>query len=335
MFLDTPLSPIREVAKAILRLSDFYIQNPKAETPWHEEYCQLAYRHYYLPLNALRCELVIERGQQVGFFADLNYFIDWGSGPGTASLALARSTLRPQIKSQTLYDISDQVLARFSDLHKNLVHPKVEKKLNLQHLSQPEKTCLIFSYSLTELSQLPSGWNQAEALMILEPSTSEDGRRLMQLRETLMRNGFHIWAPCTHRLSCPLLLHSKQDWCHDRIHVQSPEWFDELEQYLPMKNKTVTTSYLLARKKAPSPLSERAVRLVGDSLPEKGKTRQLICRGPEREFISWLHKQTQAQIMPRGVLIELPEIFEKKSNEIRLTEPCQLLSALAHSSPQC
>lgn len=325
MFLSTPQAPLKEVAKAILRLSDFYIQNPQAETPWREEYCQLAYRHYYLPLNALRCSLVIHRGQQVDFFSGLHHFVDWGCGPGTASLALAQSSLSSQISSQILYDISEQALKKFSDLHSLLIKHRVEKKLNLRNLHQPEKTCLVFSYSFTELSQLPVGWEDSEALMILEPSTSEDGRRLMQLRETLMSHGYSIWAPCTHRDNCPLLTQSKQDWCHDRTQVLAPDWFEELEQLLPMKNKSVTTSYLLARKKEAPTYSQHHARLVGDSLPEKGKTRQLLCRGSDREYISWLHKQTPAQVMPRGELIILPEEYEKKSNELRLQDPCRIL----------
>ena len=154
--------------------------------------------------------------------------------------------------------------------------------------------------------------------MILEPSTSQDGRKLLETRRLLLEKGYSIWAPCTHQLNCPLLTHSKNDWCHDRVHVSSPDWFLELESHLPMKNKTVTTSYLLARKrKAPEFLQKKA-RLTGDTLEEKGKTRQLICRNEQREFLTWMHKNIEPQTLARGELIDLPQDFEVKSNELRL-----------------
>jgi len=179
-------------------------------------------------------------------------------------------------------------------------------------------SCLVFSYSLTEIVELPAGWDRYEALMILEPSTSEDGRRLMQLRSKLIEAGYFMWAPCTHQLACPLLVQSKHDWCHDRFLVEAPAWFSQVEQQLPMKNKTVTTSYLLARK-APAPANLKNLgRLTGDSLPEKGKTRQLVCRGPAREFLTWMHKSVNPQTLSRGELVNLPEQFETKANELRL-----------------
>lgn len=331
MFPELPSEKLRSIADSILMLSDFYIKNPDLETPWNQKYCQIAYRHYYLPLNYIRCRKVIERGLQVGFFDNLTHFIDWGAGPGTASLALAQSVeLKSQIKKQILFDRLKSILNNFSDLHTDLIHKEYFDFLDL-NTAYPNKqnTCLVFSYSLTELSELPNGWNEHEALMILEPSTSQDGRKLLSLRQNLIEEGFTIWAPCTHQLKCPLLTHSQHDWCHDRVHVEAPNWFYDLEQYLPMKNKTLTTSYLLARKRKPESKQSEILngkarltaRLTGDSLNEKGKTRQLICRNEQREFLTWMHKTIEPQTLARGDLIELPLDFEIKSNELRLRVP--------------
>jgi hypothetical protein len=318
MFPELPSEKIKDIAESVLKLSDFYIQNPEAETPWREIFCQTAYRHYYLPLNYLRLQKIIERGQKVGFFKGLETFVDWGCGPATASLALAAdSRLKSQIQMQVLYDISSAVLERFSDLHGGLVNVQKPKSFNLQSFAG-RSSCLMFSYSLTEVTELPSGWNQYEALLIAEPSTSEDGRKLMQLRRRLIESGYFMWAPCTHQQACPLLTLSKHDWCHDRVPVHAPAWFTQVEQYLPMKNKTVTTSYLLARKTPPPDFLKGLGRLTGDSLEEKGKTRQLICRGPEREFLAWMHKSIEPQTLDRGELVKPPEDAVVKSNELRL-----------------
>jgi hypothetical protein len=60
-------------------------------------------------------------------------------------------------------------------------------------------------------------------------------------------------------------------------------------------------------------------RLTGDSLKEKGKTRQLMCRSSEREFLAWMHKNKSEQTLPRGELVNLPNDLEAKSNELRIT----------------
>ncbi|MCC2680143.1 MAG: hypothetical protein K0R29_2719 [Pseudobdellovibrio sp.] len=321
MFPELPTEKISYLAESVLKLSDYYIQNPNGETPWSEKYCQVAYRHYYLPLNFIRLKNVVRHGQDVGFFDGLKVFVDWGCGPGTASLALAADAkLKTQIEKQILYDISPAAVESFSDLHSDLVNVQKLKTLRLESAGG-KSSCLVFSYSLTEINELPPGWEQYEALMIAEPSTSEDGRKLLLLREMLIKKGYYMWAPCTHQNACPLLVNSKHDWCHDRAAVTAPAWFTQLEQMLPMKNKTVTTSYLLVRKTPPLAKIGGFARLVGDSLEEKGKTRQLVCRGPQREFLTWMHKSIEPQILPRGELVTLPDDIEVKSNELRLKSP--------------
>lgn len=317
MFLE-PTQNLKVLAEHILKLSDFFIDRPQDQTPWTENYCKLAYRHYYLPLNYLRNELVIKRGEHVGFFNGLETTIDWGSGPGTASLALATNK-NLKIKNQFLIEKSNAALLAFKDLLPQLKNPHTTTELNLKKINcDSKKTLLTLSYSLTEMTALPEGWNQFEALMILEPATKQDGRKLLELRNKLISEGYTIWAPCTHQQSCPLLGQSKSDWCHDRVHVKAPKWFLQLEHYLPFKNNTITTSYLLARRTKPTFDFTNALRLTGDSMNEKGKTRQLACRGPEREFLTWMHKEVKEQTLPRGDLITLHNDVELKSNEIRL-----------------
>ncbi len=311
-----------QLAAEVLRLSDYFIQNPSGQTPWSETYCQNAYRYYFLPLNFIRVENVIRRGQQIDFFKNFETTIDWGAGPGTASLAVAANeVLRLQIKNQILIEKSGKAISVFSDLKSQLINPDSTTELYLKNLKcDPAKSLLIFSYSLTEMMTLPPQWDQFEGLMILEPATSQDGRKLLQLRETLIAKGYTLWAPCTHQQACPLLHESKHDWCHDRFHVDAPDWFRELEDHLPMKNKTVTTSYLLARKLKPDFNFENKARLTGDSLKENGKTRQLMCRSPQREFLTWMNKEMHAQVLDRGILIEVPKDSVQKSNEIRTAQ---------------
>ena len=132
----------------------------------------------------------------------------------------------------------------------------------------------------------------------------------MALRKNLREEGFFVLAPCTHQETCPLLEESKRDWCHNRTPSQMPTWFEEVENHLPMKNRTVTYSYLILNKNKPEKATPQQARVIGDTLKEKGKVKQLICRGPKREFISWLTKKGAPPFIERGSLITIPEDAE-------------------------
>ncbi|WP_413585264.1 small ribosomal subunit Rsm22 family protein [Bdellovibrio sp. HCB274] len=306
------LNDSKELAKCVLALSDFFINEPEGQTPWHESWAQVAYLCYYLPLNAARLRAVIAEGEKRGFFQDLEEVMDFGAGLATASLSLSES----QNLKYTLIERAAEPQRLIEKYFPFFKSEEWIRTINKSKIKNPGKTLALFSYSLTELSDLPDWAYDCEALMIAEPSTQQDGRKLMQVRTKLLEKGFHVWAPCTHEGPCPLLTQSKTDWCHDRIHFDAPKWFLSMEEQLPMKNRTLTTSYLLVRKTKPAPI--HAARVVGDTLKEKGKDRQMICRGPDREFLAWMHKFKIQQEIPRGALIELPPDLQKVSNELRV-----------------
>lgn len=288
----------KRLAEDVLHLSDFYIHNPQAPTPWDQSWAQRALLTYYWPLNTIRLQKVLDELKAVNFFSEIENFVDFGAGPGTASWLLK--------------DLKIPVTA----LEVSPVPQKWFPELNWSQKSNFRKnTCVIFSYALTELNDLPEETKNCDSLLIIEPSTQADGRRLMELRKKLLSQGYSVWAPCSHQEACPQLEMSKTDWCHDRAHFQAPQWFVDIEKYLPMKNKTLTMSYLAVKKQKPSPPSW--ARLTGDSMKEKGKTRQMICRGPQREFLAWMHRDGEPPEYFRGERVVL-ESFEPKSNELRV-----------------
>lgn len=314
-----PLEDVIARARDVQALSDYFLSKPDGATPWDRRETLPGYLAYYFPLNLARLSAVITEAKARGFFAGLDRSVDWGAGPATASLAL-----------QTGGIPGEHVLIEKSERPRQFVEKNFPQAQDFRWeepsalLRRPERTLGVFSYSLTELLDWPAGLDQLEALMILEPSVQKDGRRLLEWRRRLRDKGYHLWAPCTHQGDCPLLTQSPRDWCHDRIFFEAPAWFAKLETHLPMKNQTLTFSYLLARKTPP--LRQRAARTIGDTLREKGKDRQMICRGPEREFLAWMHRAGPTQDIPRGSLVEIPESTPKKSNELRVQEPLRLLS---------
>lgn len=308
---------LRKIADSVLQLSDYFIARPDQPTPWTEEWARLAYMFYYLPLNSARLKAVIDEIAPALPSLEIEQVIDFGAGLATFSRQL-EPVLKADYRLVERSSHPSEILGRLEpELAFARWRPEIPEKSEIRR--RPTLTC--FSYSLTELNELPGWAYDSHALLIVEPSTQDDGRKLLQLREKLLTKDFVALAPCTHQRPCPLLHQSKSDWCHDRIHLEQPEWMKRVEEFLPMKNKTLTMSYLfVAHKKAVRMPAEnpRKARVVGDMLKEKGKDRQMICRGSEREFLAWFHKHGPHEEIPRGVLIDLQEDLVKVSNELRV-----------------
>lgn len=309
-----------ELSTAIKRLSDFYIQNPMGATPWHERWAQAAYLSYYLPLNYARVSAVAREAVRSGFFSGLKSMIDFGSGPGTAQMAIMELT--SEFESALCVDRIREPL----ELHKKLAgeDSRLRWRTDLPSTVLPVRNSrlAVFSYALTEIERLPAWAIESEAILFIEPSTRQDGRKLLERRKELLADGYYAYAPCTHQNMCPLFENSEKDWCHDRIEWDPPPGWDAIESGLPMKNRTLTFSYLLVRKTPPAQTTALRARMVSDPLVEKGKTRQLVCRGPAREFLSWFPQRLeQVPNLDRGDLVELGSDLEVRSNELRVRAP--------------
>ncbi len=283
----------QKLAEAILKLSDWYNSQPEPLTSWQNPSVQAAYLAYFLPLNMARLRAVYFEGEQLGFFKPYKRWVDIGSGPATLLHAL------PQV-SATIELVESHKNAQ--SLAQNTLPGR---KLNwTQTISGTPQSLAVLSYVLGETPSLAEVMASFGAIMILEPSTREAAPRFQKMRSALLAQGFHLWAPCPHQELCPLRQLNEKivDWCHDRVAVTTPPWFANIEKFLPIKNRTVTFSYLLAAKTPPPAMSFG--RLVGDALIEKGKTRQLLCQGSEKIYLRWLKRTKFKGELSRGAKIK-------------------------------
>ena len=307
------LSDSSKLASAIQQMSDFYIENPGAPTPWSERWCQIAQLSYYFPLNFLRMKAALIEGERFRLLNQIRHVVDFGSGLGTTGFALRDLGWK---KDLTVIEKSREA----QNLSKTL---GLEFDVAARAQSKGPGSLLTFSYSFAELSSLPSWVFDFDFVLFVEPSTRSEGRKLLQVRKDLLQKGSSIWAPCPHQEPCPLLEKSPSDWCHDRIHFNRPDWWKKIETHLPFQNQTLTFSYLLVSQNQ-APLAPGKIRTVGDLMREKGKSRQMICRGTDREFFSWLDREGETPEIPRGVLVETPA-FKTAGTELRPTEPIKML----------
>jgi hypothetical protein len=339
-------------AQCILKQSDFYIENPKSTTPWDKEFARRSQLAYYLPLNLVRSLRTFSqlksnplRNYQ-DFFSTIENYWELGSGLSPSYFALLEEF--PNLKFANVNFIESSAYAQ--ELHKNLLDKYLQIKKTIaadsdktaglstavgsaaagtyshqwtrQHPSKDidlSQSLVVCSYSLTELDSPPDWLFRAKALIIIEPATREDGRKLLKLRNQLIERGYLIWAPCLHQQACPLLAETKNDWCHDRIHFEKPEALQKIENLLPIKNETLTFSYLIAHKRSDNKIAvETLVRVTGDFLNEKGKSKQMVCRNSRREFLTQLKRHTDPMEYQRGDLLKIEGPVKLVGNEIRL-----------------
>lgn len=299
------------VAKTVLEMSDTF-SSPGQATPWHLPEAIPAYLSYFLPLNSARLQAVFSTLQALNISLP-KHVIDFGSGVGTAQL----NWVSDYLKWQNIELASDPI-----NLHRELLESLDADKLTQTQWTKTaphsilDNSLVMASYALTELEDVPAWFYQAHTLLLIEPSTMPNARRLMSFRQNLLDKGFHAIAPCTHQQSCPLLVHSQKDWCHDRFFFKAPSWWSRLSAHLPMRNDSVTMSYLVMSR-APLEQPQGIARVIGDTLYEKGKTRQAVCRGPAREFLAWLKKSGEPQEIPHGYRVLLNDDIELKANELR------------------
>lgn len=296
-----------ELAKAIMALSDHFQDASGLLTPWEEDQFKQAYRFYFFPLNLARGMSLFQSLEPL-LSEPLRNLYDIGSGFGNLT-SLQQEF--PELLEGPIASIERSAHIRLPG-----ALPKLPASLGKDSTG-------FFSFSWVEMKTSREELEKFENLIFLEPSTSHVARKLMNLRQELIDSGFHPLAPCTHKGPCPLLVHSKKDWCHDRVHFEKPQWFSELEERLPMKNNSLTYSYLVMSRSLPFH-AQGLTRVIGDTLKEKGKTRQAICFDGERRFLSWLKRDHKE--IPRidhGALISIHE-GEEKGSETRVKESTRI-----------
>jgi ribosomal protein RSM22 (predicted rRNA methylase) len=299
----------------ILQLSDFYMNNVGRNTPWDKPYVLPATLAYFMPLNYTRLMSAFRELRRFFKGDEIREIWDFGSGIGTTHWVLEdQDWLEPRPL------MSFEISPHARDAHDRLANLRRARWQN-KHVkrSTPGAGALaVFSYSFLEMKADLPDLSKFEHILIVEPSLRGLGRALMEWRARFISEGWTSLAPCTHSKACPLLTKSPRDYCHNRIHFDAPEWWLALEADLPMTNKTLTYSYLLLSRSVTHGEWLGRTRVIGDTLHEKGKTRQMVCRGDEREFMSWLHRDGEPPSIPHGALIrgDLREC-EMKATEIR------------------
>jgi ribosomal protein RSM22 (predicted rRNA methylase) len=206
--------------------------------------------------------------------------LDAGSGPGTA--AWAAVVAYPYLLRVAFMDSNLQFLKLASGLAAQSSHSALQqaRALNLDMGSLPPKTSadlVIAAYALAEMPLAKSGemavalWRACKnTLLIIEPGTRQGFARIHRVRSTLMNEGAHLIAPCTHMNSCPII---PPDWCHFSVRLsRSREHMHAKKARVPFEDEKF--SYVIASRQ---PSALHGARVLAPPAESKAEIKFKLC----------------------------------------------------------
>lgn len=217
-----------------------------------------AYTKFYLPTNMPKLYFLYDRLKEqhgLEFFAQLSQltFIDFGSGPGTFSLAhlFYMQSLGLSVKKVHLIDSSSLMLKQARVII-NAFFPQVEIQLgrDLKLTDLKEKSFLFFGHSLNELNEeelestiFQQTLNHEFISMIswIEPGTPAFFQKQKKLRDNLINAKWDILYPCANNSLCPLH-NDPEEWCHQILRVTHHEEIERVSQLVQLDRKILPMS---------------------------------------------------------------------------------------------
>lgn len=274
-----------------------------------------AYVHYFLPANLYKIHLPLRElaiHKKALFSKDRLRVLDIGSGPGTAILGAMEffsNMERPPFLEFTAVDMVAENLREAEALFKSCrkegaslstIKSVVEK---IDGLIKGPFDIIILSNLLNELAgnDLNKIEKRVEILnrilerllsvegscIIIEPSLRDTSREMLEVREGLLRIGYHIYSPCLIETPCPALNNPK-DWCHEDVPWKFPDTVKEIDRLTGLRKDSLKFSYLVIRRDALSIkdyYGENSFRVVSEPLISKGKMEFYICGAGGRRMV--------------------------------------------------
>lgn len=206
---------------ALDRLRDGFLHGGAAQGPyWQTSSALASYDLTYGERIGWKWNHVLRELQVKQWVPPSRTLFDWGCGSGIASRRLLSFFGAEQFDTLLLWD-HEPVATDYAATLAKKNHPQLEVQTATPGFLQGDTSIgvLVISHVLNELStealaSLKKLISRSEAVLWVEPGTSEISRSLSAIRDTLLGD-FHVVAPCTHQQTCPILHEgNERDWCH-------------------------------------------------------------------------------------------------------------------------
>jgi len=264
---------LAETVEGVRRLSAmFHGRLPLRPGYLAEGRLRRAYVQYYLPVNAAKVGRVLDELETYALLPQRPRVLDFGCGPGTASIALLRR--RPGA-DLWLVDVVEEALedARF-----------FARLLGVEPRAGPEPPrgmtfdLILAANVFTEVRRdLEGHLAEGGFLVVLEPALPAAARRLMEWRERMAAGGFRVAAPCLGRARCPMREHPDL-WCHEDVPWPRPSFVARTDERLGWSKETLKYAYAVVTRGGGALADGPAThRVVSNLHREKGKAWAWVC----------------------------------------------------------
>ena len=271
------------IARACADLSQSYrATTPSSALPAASPAHRIAYLVARMPAIYEANLSVIEQMKRLCPTLDINSVLDLGSGPATATLAIAQNFTR--LERATLVDRDPQWL----ETGRRYLHA-VDEGLAARSryiaadlrdaAALREHDLVILSYVVGELGApaaralIEQVWPLARlAIVIIEAGTPRGFAGVLAVRDCLNAANARIVAPCPHAGRCPL---AADDWCHFSARVERTPLHRRAKS-ATLSYEAEKFSYLVAAKPA-LPGQNPAARIIRKPLKRDGHVILDLC----------------------------------------------------------
>lgn len=258
-----------QLIKEIRGMSDaFTVNREKIGEYVMSEDSVSAYTSFYLPTNVPKFSFIVEQLPEA-VIADLQKatFVDFGSGPGTYSLAMLEQ-FPDFCGSLIMVDNSELMIAQAQKLIDGLYPHRAEQAS--YHSKVPddiegEVKVLFFGHSTNEIGTSDTirmiRKLDPDYVFIIEPGTKESFTGAIKIRRKMVSQEYNMVYPCPSMAKCPME-RRPGDWCHGVINMVHSHELERLSQLVSLDRKTMPfIGHLYSKNISPKESGERG-RLI-------------------------------------------------------------------------
>ena len=308
-----------------------------------------AYSAYFLPVNIRKIRVPLQElalHPNGPLSKERLRILDIGSGPGSALLGVMEFFSEREPKPRLEFTALDQVAENLRAANEFFISYRDRSGLDatlrtvrsgiegLECLSGERFDVVILSNVLNELylhhaekigkrttvllNTLGRLLSDKGSCIIIEPALRETSREMLEVRDGILKNGFHVYSPCFFDGKCPALENPK-DWCHEDLAWEPPQLIKEIDKLTGLKKDSLKFSYLVLRKDALSlsdVFGKNAFRVVSERLVSKGKTEFFICGPGGRRLCTRLDKDSTSlnqafENLKRGDVVRFERLLDE------------------------
>lgn len=319
---------LKALARDVIRLSNLFTREREKLPPGYltDEGLRRAYIHYFLPANINKIHTPLQElslHSENLLLKERLKILDLGCGPGTAILGMLeyfssrREAHRPLLDFTAVDVVQEnlsETITQFTHLTRripmkaSLITSKGTVERFLTRCRDKNSYDIIVMLNL--LSELfpgdPQGISKRiqllkrimdklltreGSLILIEPALRETSRGLLMIRDGLLHEGLHLYAPCLTEGPCPALTHPK-DWCHADVPWKPPELVKDIDRLTGLRKDSLKFSYMIFQKERASLTDQYgdSYRVVSEPLVSKGKMEFYVCGREGRRLVTRLNK---------------------------------------------